>query len=219
LKVELRARGLRQTGDKMEMIARLLLHIIDPTINYSQMTGREVNLKYVDEVDLATNKIRVVPIEERETDPGSGSGPDAEDLMVLKRKVVLSSPKNAVGGKATRSVGSRVVARGEVHGVDTFDFEKIGDIDHQDELPQGRDIDVQKTVMDGLTRRELEFSPLRVKRSVLESEEDKDASIRSYVVGGRNVLKSWERNSAVIVLLPDEKGWRDKVRVRVKGYC
>ena len=37
LKVELRARGLRQNGDKMEMIARLLLHIIDPTINYSQM--------------------------------------------------------------------------------------------------------------------------------------------------------------------------------------
>lgn len=36
LKVELRARGLRQNGDKMEMIARLLLHIIDPTINYSQ---------------------------------------------------------------------------------------------------------------------------------------------------------------------------------------
>lgn len=37
LKIELRARGLRQNGDKMEMIARLLLHIIDPTINYSQM--------------------------------------------------------------------------------------------------------------------------------------------------------------------------------------
>lgn len=37
LKIELRARGLRQSGDKMEMIARLLLHIIDPTINYSQM--------------------------------------------------------------------------------------------------------------------------------------------------------------------------------------
>lgn len=52
-----------------------------------QRTGREVNLKYVDEADLATNKIRVVPKEERETDPGSGSGPDAEDLMVLKRKV------------------------------------------------------------------------------------------------------------------------------------
>jgi hypothetical protein len=37
LKIELRARGLRQNGDKMEMIARLLLHIIDPKINYSQM--------------------------------------------------------------------------------------------------------------------------------------------------------------------------------------
>lgn len=37
LKVQLRERGLRQSGDKLEMIARLLLHIIDPTINYSQM--------------------------------------------------------------------------------------------------------------------------------------------------------------------------------------
>lgn len=65
-------------------------------------------MKYIDEADLATNKIRVVPENERETDPGAGSGPDAEDLMVLKRKVVLSSPKNAVGGRASRSRGSKV---------------------------------------------------------------------------------------------------------------
>ena len=65
-------------------------------------------MKYVDEADLATNKIRVVPKAERDTDPGSGSGPDAEDLMVLKRKVVLSSPKNAVGGRASRSRGGKV---------------------------------------------------------------------------------------------------------------
>ena len=72
-------------------------------------TGREVNLKYVDDADLATNKIRVVPKGERETDPGAGSGPDAEDLMVLKRKVVLSSPKNAVGGRAaSRNRGTKV---------------------------------------------------------------------------------------------------------------
>ena len=66
-------------------------------------------MKYVDDADLATNKIRVVPKGERETDPGAGSGPDAEDLMVLKRKVVLSSPKNAVGGRASsRNRGSKV---------------------------------------------------------------------------------------------------------------
>lgn len=45
--------------------------------------------------------------------------------------------------------------------------------------------------MDGLTRRELEYAPLRIKRTVQQSEEDKDVSIRAYVVGGRNVLKSW----------------------------
>ena len=45
--------------------------------------------------------------------------------------------------------------------------------------------------MDGLTRRELEFVPLRVKRSISRALEDKDESIRAYVVGGRNVLKSW----------------------------
>lgn len=67
-----------------------------------------MNLKYIDAADLATNKIRVVPEGERETDPGAGSGPDAEDLMVLKRKVVLSSPKNAVGGRPSRSRGAKV---------------------------------------------------------------------------------------------------------------
>lgn len=45
--------------------------------------------------------------------------------------------------------------------------------------------------MDGLTRRELEFVPLRVKRSISRALEDKDDAIRAYVVGGRNVLKSW----------------------------
>ena len=75
-------------------------------------TGREVNLKYIDAADLATNKIRLVPKEDRETDPGAGTGPDAEDLMVLKRKVVLSSPKNAVGGRASRSRGAKVSVAG-----------------------------------------------------------------------------------------------------------
>lgn len=199
--------GLRQSGDKLEMIARLLLHIIDPTINYSQMTGREVNLKYVDENDLADGKIKVIPIGERVTDPGAGNGPDAEDLMVLKRKSVLSSPKNAVGGRASRGRGSKITTEGE----DLYRIEG-----EKDEVPDMRSVDKKRTVMDGLTRRELAFEPIRVKRTMVESEDDKDSStsIRAYVVGGRNVLKSWERNSAVVVLLPDEKGWRDKdVRV------
>ena len=37
LKVQLKARGLRTSGDKLEMIVRLLLHIIDPAINYNEL--------------------------------------------------------------------------------------------------------------------------------------------------------------------------------------
>jgi hypothetical protein len=77
LKVELRARGLRTTGDKLEMMVRLLLHIIDPSINYAEMTGRESNLKYVDKDDLDTQKIRIVPENERNAEdigPDAGNG-------------------------------------------------------------------------------------------------------------------------------------------------
>ena len=56
-------------------------------------------------------------------------------------------------------------------------------------------------VMDGLTRRELEFVPLRVKRSISRALEDKDESIRAYVVGGRNVLKSWVSQSSSFIWL------------------
>jgi hypothetical protein len=36
LKTELRSRDLRTSGDKLEMITRLLLHIVDPTINFDE---------------------------------------------------------------------------------------------------------------------------------------------------------------------------------------
>jgi hypothetical protein len=54
-------------------------------------------------------------------------------------------------------------------------------------------------VMDGLTRREVEFAPLRVRRPQTSSskQEDKDSTIKAYVVGGRDVLKTWEKTSAV----------------------
>ena len=35
LKVELIQRGLSKQGDKVEMLTRLLLHILDPSIDYS----------------------------------------------------------------------------------------------------------------------------------------------------------------------------------------
>lgn len=37
LKLELKERGLRTGGDKLEMITRLLLHIIDPNLDYNKM--------------------------------------------------------------------------------------------------------------------------------------------------------------------------------------
>ena len=37
LKMELKARGLRTTGDKLEMMTRILVHIIDPSIDYKEL--------------------------------------------------------------------------------------------------------------------------------------------------------------------------------------
>ena len=159
LKVALRERGLRTSGDQMEMIVRLLLHVIDPSINYSQMTGKEVNLQYIDKEDVTSNKVKLIPEGQRESDPGDS---DADDMMALRRR-------------------------------------------------PGR-TEKPKIVMDGLTRRELEFLPLRVTRPLCPTsiQEDEKATIRAYIVGGRDVLRTWERHATVIVLLPDETGWRDK---------
>lgn len=44
LKGELRARGLRSSGDKLEMITRLLLHIVDPSIKFDQMLVETNNI-------------------------------------------------------------------------------------------------------------------------------------------------------------------------------
>ena len=163
LKVALRERGLRTSGDQMEMIVRLLLHVIDPSINYNQMTGKEVNLQYIDKEDVSSNKVKLIPEEQRESDPGDS---DADDMMALRRR-------------------------------------------------PGR-TEKPKIVMDGLTRRELEFLPLRVTRPLCSTsvQEDEKTTIRAYIVGGRDVLRTWEKHATVIVLLPDETGWRDK-NVRV----
>ena len=40
LKIALRQKGLRTVGDKLEMIARLLLHEIDPSVDYRELTGK-----------------------------------------------------------------------------------------------------------------------------------------------------------------------------------
>lgn len=174
LKVELRARGLRTSGDKLEMMIRLLLHIIDPSINFNELSGREASLKYVDKDDLDTAKIRIVPESER---AAADAGPDAEDLSVL-RKSFVTSPSNTVGG----SLATNVI---------------------KPEKP--------KIVMDGLTRREIDYGSLYITRDAATSKlQDSTETIRAYVVGGRDVLRTWEKISPVVIVFPDEHGWRNK---------
>lgn len=96
LKVELRARGLRTSGDKTEMMIRLLLSIIEPTMQYSESSGTEPNVQYIDEEDIKSQKARIIPLEERSLQLELDGGPDAEDLIVLKkrRKIISSSGDN-----------------------------------------------------------------------------------------------------------------------------
>ena len=58
-------RGLRTTGDKVEMMLRLLLHIIDPEINFSELSGREPTLSFITEEDVNEGKVKIVPEDER----------------------------------------------------------------------------------------------------------------------------------------------------------
>lgn len=91
LKVELRTRGLKTSGDKLEMMIRLLVHIIDPTINYSESSGQAVNLKYIDEEDIRSQKAKLLTKAERERNELFDLGPDADDLSVLKKRRTLQS--------------------------------------------------------------------------------------------------------------------------------
>jgi len=72
-----------------------------------------------------------------------------------------------------------------------------------------------QTVLDGLTRSEVDYLPICLKRRMTATEgfkellEDKNVMLNAYIVGGRDVLRSWERSPTVIVFVPDELGWRD----------
>ena len=166
LKVELRARGLPTNGDKTEMIIRVLLHIIDPTMIFDQKTGLESNLKYISKEDISSGNVTVVPEEQRPHLNMGNMDPDADDLIVLKNV-------NKNNNKNNKNKGDRIV-------------------------------------LDGLTRREIEISPQEIVRNrETATSEDKDRTIRAYVVGGRDVLRSWEYASTAILMIPDEYGWRD----------
>lgn len=63
--------------------------------------------------------------------------------------------------------------------------------------------------MDGMVRKEINYPTCRVRRDeALAKLQDRDVTIRAYVVGGRDVLGLWEKTLAVVVLLPNELGWR-----------
>jgi hypothetical protein len=65
-----------------------------------------------------------------------------------------------------------------------------------------------KVVMDGLTRRKVAIKSLFIKREYDFLKKDFD--IAAYIVGGRDVLRTWEKISPVVVVVPDEAGWKDK---------
>ena len=73
LKFQLKMRGLRNQGDKEEMLVRLLLHSVDPTISYSELTGREAQLSYISDEDVKSKRVKIVPESERNRYPSSPS--------------------------------------------------------------------------------------------------------------------------------------------------
>lgn len=149
---------------------------VDPS-RYS--SGNEVTLKYIDEEDLRSKKARKLTEGERLRQEETDAGPDAEDLMVLRKRRVIDMSSSA-----------------------STDQQK----------PKQRTDDKKKILMDGLNRKEVSCEPVRVRRedSPAAKREDFDSQIRAYVVGGRDVLKTWEKTSAVVILLPDSEGegWR-----------
>lgn len=184
LKVKLRQQGLRTNGDKPEMIIRLLLNIIDPSVKYNTLSGMEPNLQYINQTDIDQGDVTVLNEADRQL--MHDSEPDAEDVKVLGGRNKCSRSRSAMRGMTGMDGGAAD--------------------NNKDDI---------KLVMDGLSRRELEFLPLEVTRaSKVASQQDKGRTVRAYVSGGRDVLRSWERRSTVVVVLPDERGWRDKdVRV------
>lgn len=189
LKMTLKRKGLQTQGDKLEMITRLLINQIDPSVNYLQTTGREPRMTWVNDDDLATGKVRVVPEEERV--PSSiNSAPDAEDIRLISRKSVTKvtvSTKNTVGGS-----------------------------DDGEDMQVEEEKQPKRILMDGLVRRLMKFPPQSISRTCdgVVHVDDKNVQVGCYVTGGRDVVKTWEKYPSVIVFLPDESGWQS-TRVRI----
>ena len=66
-------------------------------------------------------------------------------------------------------------------------------------------------MMDGMTRRQITIPPMNIRRDKMEAiTQDKDRQISAYIVGGRDALKTWTRMSSIVVLIPNELGWKSK---------
>ena len=142
------------------------------------------NLKYIDAADLATEKVRIVPIAERKM---LDLGPDADDLVALRRRPNLyNSDRGVVGGGGGRSDGKASTKTAKKD---------------------------SRLVMDGLVRKETSFVALHVTSAATNipvSKAPPKSSIFAYVVSSKDALQSWTRKHAAIVLLPSEIGWRSK---------
>lgn len=65
-----------------------------------------------------------------------------------------------------------------------------------------------RVITDGLSRREASYSVQRVTDN--QSNTAGAKSIQAYVVGGRDVLKSWQSTASVVVFVPNSLGWKHK---------
>jgi len=192
LKMELKSRGLSASGDKQEMMIRLLLSILDPSINFRELSGREPTLKYVEAEDLKPDKLAMVPEEQRRRSTIDDE-PDAEDMQLYKTREgrISSSRNNAVGGVTSSSSVDATPAPAPVSSGSAR----------------------QRVIMDGLSRQEVQFRPLNTRRDFKSAKkQDEGVVIGAYISGSRDVLRTWERSAVVVVVLPDRRlgGWRGK---------
>lgn len=67
-------------------------------------------------------------------------------------------------------------------------------------------------MMDGMIRKEVGMETFHSRRDEFTAKkQDLDVKIRGYVVGSKDVLKTWRKHSPIVILLPDiEHGWRSK---------
>jgi len=139
-------------------------------------------LKYIDAADLASEKVRIVPIAERKM---LDLGPDADDLVALrKRPNLYNSARGVVGGGNDGSPKSIKTAKKDSRLV-------------MDGLARKETSFAALQITSAATNIPVSKSPPK-------------SSIFAYTVSSKDSLQSWTRKHAAIILLPSEIGWRSK---------